>query len=149
MFSWLGELVFVFWLLELDLCSLKGSAVSSSRFWGVYGINMSSGSPSGVGNFKYVYFHRFVEVASQHIFPAASSLLVPGIFASASLPWSHPALQAKVCWVGACVDLFLAPRPCPLHHRDVCRLLLVPQAWRLVRATLRELLMAWEVQLSL
>ena len=30
--SWLGELVPVFWLMELDLISLKGSAVSSSRF---------------------------------------------------------------------------------------------------------------------
>ena len=48
-----------------------------------------------------------VEVASQRTFPATSSLLVPEIFASASLPWSHPALKAKVCWVGACVGSFL------------------------------------------
>ena len=32
MFFWSGELVPVFWLLELDLVSLKGSAVSNSRF---------------------------------------------------------------------------------------------------------------------
>ena len=31
-----GELVPVFWLMELDLLSLKGSAVSSSRFGSVY-----------------------------------------------------------------------------------------------------------------
>ena len=48
-----------------------------------------------------------VEVASQRTFPATSSLLVPEIFASASLPWSHPALKAKVFWVGACVGSFL------------------------------------------
>lgn len=32
MFAWLAELVLVFWLMEL-ISSLKGSAVSSSRFW--------------------------------------------------------------------------------------------------------------------
>ena len=33
------ELVSVFWLMEMDLVSLKGSAVSSSRFCGVYGFS--------------------------------------------------------------------------------------------------------------
>lgn len=37
MVFWLGELMPVFWPVELDLISLKGSAVSSSRFWVVYG----------------------------------------------------------------------------------------------------------------
>ena len=36
MFSWLGELVPEFWLTELDLLSLKGSAVSS------FGVSMGS-----------------------------------------------------------------------------------------------------------
>ena len=32
MFAWLAELVPVFWLMELDLLSLKSRAVSNSRF---------------------------------------------------------------------------------------------------------------------
>ena len=32
---------------------------------------------------------------SQYIFTASSPLLVPGIFATASVPWSHPELQAE------------------------------------------------------
>ena len=52
----------VFWLMEVDLISLKGSAVFSSRFWGVYGFSMSLGSPSGFGSVRHVYFHTNVEV---------------------------------------------------------------------------------------
>ena len=33
--SLLGELAFVFWLVELDLFSLECKEVSSSEFWGV------------------------------------------------------------------------------------------------------------------
>ena len=51
MFSLLRELVPVFWLMELDLISLKGSVVSSSRFWSVSGFSMSLGSSSGFGSF--------------------------------------------------------------------------------------------------
>ena len=36
------EFVSVFWLMELDLVSLKGSAVSSSRFCGVHGFSWKS-----------------------------------------------------------------------------------------------------------
>ena len=36
----------VLWWMELDLVSLKGSAVSSSVFWGDYGLGMVSGSLS-------------------------------------------------------------------------------------------------------
>ena len=36
--------------MELDLISLKGSTVSSSGFWGVYGFSMSLGSPPGFGS---------------------------------------------------------------------------------------------------
>ena len=32
--SWLGELVFVFWWVELGLFSLEYSEGSSSEFWG-------------------------------------------------------------------------------------------------------------------
>ena len=44
--SWLGELVSVFWWVELDLLSLKCNEVSSSEFWGVYRFGMTLGSLS-------------------------------------------------------------------------------------------------------
>ena len=36
--SWLGKLVSVFWWVELDLFSLECNEVSSSEFWGAYGL---------------------------------------------------------------------------------------------------------------
>ena len=42
--SWLGKLVSVFWWVELDLFSLECNEVSSSEFWGVYGLGMALGS---------------------------------------------------------------------------------------------------------
>ena len=45
--SWLGELVPVFWSMELDLVSLKGSTVSSSKFLSVYGFRMSKEASPG------------------------------------------------------------------------------------------------------
>ena len=62
MFSWLAELVPVFWLMELDLVSLKGSAVFNSKFWGVYRFSMSLGSPSGFGSVRHIYFHSHFKV---------------------------------------------------------------------------------------
>ena len=44
-----GGLVFVFWWMELDLVSLKGSAVSSSVFWSVYELGVFWGSLSANG----------------------------------------------------------------------------------------------------
>lgn len=44
MFSWLTELVPVFWLMKLYFISLKGGAESNSRFWNVYGLSMTLGS---------------------------------------------------------------------------------------------------------
>ena len=44
--SWLGELVSVFWWVEMDLFSLKCHEVSSSEFWGVYGFRMALSSLS-------------------------------------------------------------------------------------------------------
>ena len=57
-----GELAPVFWLMELDLIFLKGSAVSSSRFWCVYGFSMPLGIPSGFRSVRCVYFHRHFKV---------------------------------------------------------------------------------------
>ena len=70
---------------------------------------------------------------NQHIFTATSPLFVPGIFASAPVPWPYPALQAEGCQVGACVDLFSAPWPCPLHHGGLCGLPSAPWACLLCR----------------
>ena len=42
--SWLGELAFVFWWVELDLFFKKCNEVSSSEFWGVYRFVMALGS---------------------------------------------------------------------------------------------------------
>ena len=47
--SWLGGLVPIFLWLEWDLVSLKGSAISSSVFWGVYGFSMALSSLSTNG----------------------------------------------------------------------------------------------------
>ena len=63
LFSWLGELVPVFWLMELDLISLKSSSVSNSRFSGVYGFSMSLGSPSGFGSVRHVNLCGHFKVA--------------------------------------------------------------------------------------
>ena len=41
-----GELVSVFWWVELDLFSLKCNEVSSREFWGVYGFRMALSSLS-------------------------------------------------------------------------------------------------------
>ena len=44
--SWLGRLVPVFWWIELDFVSLRGSAISPGVFGGVYGFGMSLGKLS-------------------------------------------------------------------------------------------------------
>ena len=41
--SWLGGFVPVLWWVELDLVSLKVSALFSSVFWSVYGLGMVLG----------------------------------------------------------------------------------------------------------
>ena len=61
--SWLVELVPVFWLMELDLLSLKGSAVSNSRFWSIYGFRMPLGSHSSFCGVRRVYFCSSFKVA--------------------------------------------------------------------------------------
>ena len=49
--SLIGGLVSVFWWVELDLVSLKGSAVSSSVFWGVYELGMFGAAFLQMGRF--------------------------------------------------------------------------------------------------
>ena len=50
-------------LMDLDLISLKGRAVSSSRSWGVYGFSMPMSSPSGFGRVRKVHFCSHFRVA--------------------------------------------------------------------------------------
>ena len=42
--------------------SLKGSAVSSSRFWSVYGFSMHLGRCSSFCSVRHLYFHRCFKV---------------------------------------------------------------------------------------
>ena len=53
----------VFLLMELDLISLEGISVFSSRFWGVHGFSMSLGSPSGFGSVRHLYFCSCIKAA--------------------------------------------------------------------------------------
>ena len=64
--------------MELDLVSLKDSAVYSSRFGDVYGFRMSLGSTSGFGTVRHVYFHSHYQSGLLSIsFTAASPLTCP------------------------------------------------------------------------
>ena len=40
----------VFWWIELDFVSLRGTAESSNMFWGVYGLGIALGSLSANGH---------------------------------------------------------------------------------------------------
>ena len=95
MFSWLAELVPVFWLMKLELIFLKGSAASSSRFWSVYGFSMPLGSRSSFHSVKHIYFHSGFKVALSAYLQCHQPLPVPGITASATVPLSCPALLVK------------------------------------------------------
>ena len=230
----------MFQLMEPDLISLKGSTVSSSRFWGVYGFSMSLGSPSGFGSVRHIYFCSRIKVTEsaylhchqppvcpwnlcQCSCPLAlpctaswrlpgrglcgsflSSLALPsaswrpvwaslsplslpsvsqGMCALASAHWACPLYRGTCCTCfgspgqplchGACVHMFLFSGPalctasfvCSEFHVWIpqvswhpglalctwgfCGLLLVPWACCLVGATVHELFMGWEVQLSL
>ena len=50
-------------LMELDLISLKSSAVASCRFGAVYGFSTSLGSPSGFGHVRHIYICSLIKVA--------------------------------------------------------------------------------------
>ena len=96
-FSPLEELVPASWLLQLDLFSLKGSAVSIVGF----GVSMGSGYLWAVV-LAFVVLGASIPTAasegpSQLICSAASPLLVPGIIAGASVPLFRPALLAGTC----------------------------------------------------
>ena len=74
---------------------------------------------------------------SQRNCSAASPLLVPGIIAGASVPWSRPVLLAETCQVGACVDpsasqrlvwTSLSPLTSPSASRSLRALVSAPRA---------------------
>ena len=120
MFSWLGVLVPVFQLMELDLLSLEGLAVSrSSKFCGVYGFSVSLGRASGFGDVRHVYIRSHFKVALSAYFHFSQ----PPTYS-----WNH-------CWClcspfppctvgqsllgrGLC-GFFLAPQLCSLCCGDV------------------------------
>ena len=90
----------MFSLMYLYLISLKGNSVSTSRFWGVW-VQYVFGQSFCLWAVRLALalLHTSISTAvskpSQHIFTAASPLLVPGIFAGASGPQSCPALHCK------------------------------------------------------
>ena len=121
LFSWLGELVPVFWLMELDLISLKSSSVSNSRFSGVYGFSMSLGSPSGFGSVRHVNLCGHFKVAlSAYLHSCQPPTCLWDhyrCFCSALHCWLKPARQGlgwifsqlpncALCVGEACVHLF-------------------------------------------
>ena len=58
---WLVGFLPVFWWMELDLVSLKGSAVSNSVFWGAYEFGMALSSLAAnvqcCGSVSLKYWH--------------------------------------------------------------------------------------------
>ena len=80
--------------MELDLISLQGSRVCSSRFWGVCGFSMTLDSPPGFGSVRQVCFCSHVEVA------LSISSLLPGPYLSLEfllkLLYPGPALHCRL-----------------------------------------------------
>ena len=64
--SSLGGLVPVFWSTELNLVSLKGSVVSSSKFWGVSGFGMALGKLSANEQCCVSFLLKNCDGASRH-----------------------------------------------------------------------------------
>ena len=114
----------MFWLMELDLLSLKGRAVCGS----LCGSSMYLGSPSGPSSVRHLYFHSCFKVALSARLHCRQPLTCPGNHCYASVALYHPALLAEACWVGVCVDLSLAPHLCPLCRGDFCGLPSAPGA---------------------
>ena len=116
----------MFWVMELDLVSLKGSAVSNGRFWGVREFSVPLGSPSGFGSVRHIYLQLLQSG------PLSMSSLLPASYLSLE---SLPVLLFT--------DLaFSAGRS--LLGRDLCGSFLVSQtmpsaSWRLVWASLSPL----------
>ena len=109
--------------MELDLISLKGNAVSSSSYGGVYGFSMSLGSPSGFGSVRHVYFHsHFKVVLLEYLHccqPPTCPLNLCQCFCSLVLPCTA---RQSLLGRGLCGPFLGSPRPCPLHCRDLCGL---------------------------
>lgn len=108
----------MFWLMELDLLSLKGSAVS------VVGSGVSTGSSMPLGSHssfcgvrRASSFRSCFKWPSQHKCSVASSLLVPGIISGASVPCPACAAGKKLAryvlvWIlSHCSDLCGLPQP--------------------------------------
>ena len=84
--SFVGVIVPVFLCVNLDLVSLKGSAVSSSVFWGVYGLGMALGSLSTNGiSFVPVWLMIWYVAFSTGSWPLGGSWSWDGGFWESSL----------------------------------------------------------------
>ena len=104
-FSWLAELVPVFWLAELNLVSLKYSAVSSSKqvlecLWVQYAFE-SLFQLSGCQARLFLQLLQSGSLSKTAVPPVPYLSL--GIIAGASVPLTCPALLAETCQVDACV----------------------------------------------
>ena len=115
------EFVSVFWLMELDLLSLKGSAVSSCRFWSIYGFSMPLGSHS---SFCGVQFSSVAQSCptlrphqSQHTRPPCPSPS-PGVHSDSrpSSPWCHPAISSSVIPFSSCPQSLPASESFPMSQ---------------------------------
>ena len=87
----------MFCFMELDLISLKVSAVSSSRFWVVYGFSLSWEVLVLAVLDMSISIATIKVALSAYLSLLPAPLLVPGIFAGSSVPQSFSALQAKTC----------------------------------------------------
>ena len=87
----------MFWLIKLDFLSLKGNAVSSSTFWGVYGFSMSLGSPSGFGIFRHVYFCSHVKVALSAYLQGHQPPTCPWNLCQCFCFWIPPCTASQSC----------------------------------------------------
>ena len=115
-----GELVPVFWLMELDLLFLKGSAGSRSRFWGCLWVQYVFGQSSGFGCVRHVYFRSrfrgprsvsslppapYLSLGSLPVlllpdlpFTAGRSLLGRGLCGSFLAPPAMPSVLRRLVW---------------------------------------------------
>ena len=145
-FSWFGKLVTVFfWLVELDLISLKGIAVFSSN---VHGFSMSLGSPSGFGSVRHLYFCSRIKAARSaylhcHQPPtcpwnlcwcfcslvppctAGQNLLGRGLCGSFLFSPILPSTLWRLLWAS------VSPPSPPSVLQGLCSLVLAPQAYPL------------------
>ena len=122
MFSWLGQLMPVFWLMELDLISMKGWAVSSSRFWGVYGFSVS------LGSVRRVYFHSYFKVALSGYFHCCQPKTCPWNLCQCFCSLVPPFTAGQILLGRGLCGSFLDSLTVSSVHRYVCGLLSAPWA---------------------